>query len=70
MRSILHDYLAADGNLGGRNGEGANRPGSVFSRAQRDKNKQIFKLNEKKQFKVIDIDTDARKIALSLKSAK
>lgn len=31
---------------------------------------QIFKLNEKKQFKVIDIDTEARKIALSLKSAK
>jgi len=30
---------------------------------------QIFKLNEKKQFKVIDIDTEARKIALSLKSA-
>jgi small subunit ribosomal protein S1 len=31
---------------------------------------QIFKLNEKKQFKVLDIDSDARKIALSLKSAK
>ncbi len=31
---------------------------------------QIFKLNEKKQFKVIDIDTEARKIALSLKAAK
>jgi small subunit ribosomal protein S1 len=31
---------------------------------------QVFQLNEKKQFKVIDIDTDARKIALSLKSAK
>lgn len=31
---------------------------------------QIFKLNEKKQFKVLDIDTDARKIALSLKSIK
>lgn len=31
---------------------------------------KIFQLNEKKQFKVIDIDTDARKIALSLKSAK
>ena len=30
---------------------------------------QIFKLNEKKQFKVLDIDNDARKIALSLKSA-
>jgi small subunit ribosomal protein S1 len=31
---------------------------------------EVFKLNEKKQFKVIDIDTDARKIALSLKDAK
>lgn len=30
---------------------------------------KIFQLNEKKQFKVIDIDTDARKIALSLKDA-
>lgn len=31
---------------------------------------QIFQLNEKKQFKVLDIDADARKIALSLKNAK
>lgn len=31
---------------------------------------QVFKLNEKKQFKVLDIDTEARKIALSLKGAK
>lgn len=31
---------------------------------------KIFQLNEKKQFKVIDIDTEARKIALSLKNAK
>lgn len=31
---------------------------------------EIFKLNEKKQFKVLDIDTDSRKIALSLKEAK
>jgi small subunit ribosomal protein S1 len=31
---------------------------------------QLFKLNEKKQFKVLDIDTDNRKIALSLKEAK
>ncbi len=31
---------------------------------------KIFQLNEKKQFKVLDIDTDARKIALSLKDAK
>lgn len=31
---------------------------------------EIFKLNEKKQFKVLDIDAENRKIALSLKEAK
>jgi len=31
---------------------------------------QLFQLNEKKQFKVLDIDTEARKIALSLKNTK
>ncbi len=31
---------------------------------------QLFQLNEKKQFKVLDIDAEGRKIALSLKSAK
>lgn len=31
---------------------------------------KIFQLNETKKFKVIDIDTDGRKIALSLKDAK
>src|SRR4051812_29799690 len=31
---------------------------------------QLFQLNEKKQFKVLDVDRDNRKIALSLKDAK
>ncbi|HUD10388.1 MAG TPA: S1 RNA-binding domain-containing protein [Candidatus Saccharimonadales bacterium] len=31
---------------------------------------KLFQLNEKKQFKVLDIDTETRKIALSLKAAK
>ncbi|MGB4967247.1 MAG: S1 RNA-binding domain-containing protein [Candidatus Saccharimonadales bacterium] len=31
---------------------------------------KIFQLNEKKKFKVLDIDTEARKISLSLKGAK
>jgi small subunit ribosomal protein S1 len=31
---------------------------------------KIFKLNEKKQFKILDIDTENRKIALSLKDTK
>lgn len=31
---------------------------------------KLFQLNEKKKFKIIDVDTDARKIALSLKGQK
>jgi small subunit ribosomal protein S1 len=31
---------------------------------------KIFKLNEKKKFKVLEIDTDNRKIALSLKDVE
>jgi ribosomal protein S1 len=31
---------------------------------------KIFQLNEKKKFKVLEIDTEGRKIALSLKDAK
>jgi ribosomal protein S1 len=31
---------------------------------------ELFKLNEKKQFKVLDIDIENRKIALSLKDVK
>jgi len=31
---------------------------------------KIFQLNEKKEFKVLDVDTENRKIALSLKNAK
>jgi len=31
---------------------------------------KIFKLNEKKRFKLLEIDTDNRKIALSLKNVK
>ena len=30
---------------------------------------KIFKLNQKKQFKVLDVNKEARKIALSLKDA-
>lgn len=31
---------------------------------------KLFKLNEKKTFKILDVDTESRKIALSLKDAK
>lgn len=45
IRSLLHDYLATDADSY-RNGQGAERGGSVFSRKQRDKAKKIFKLGD------------------------
>jgi exocyst complex component 4 len=68
IRSILHDYLAADGNLGYRSGEGGNRPGSVFSKTQRDKNKQIFKLNDMDS-KSSDMNTERNDLEAILKSS-
>ncbi|KAF1851048.1 uncharacterized protein K460DRAFT_302772 [Cucurbitaria berberidis CBS 394.84] len=44
MRSILHDYLATDGDSLYRSGQGQTSVGSVFSRAPRDRSKRMFKL--------------------------
>jgi exocyst complex component 4 len=68
IRSILHDYLAADGDLGFRNGEGANRPGSVFSRAQRDRNRPIFKLHDMDN-KSSDMNSERNDLEAILKSS-
>jgi small subunit ribosomal protein S1 len=43
---------------------------SEMSSDDRGDPEKIFQLNEKKQFKVLDIDADSRKIALSLKGTK
>jgi exocyst complex component 4 len=45
MRSLLHDYLATDGDMSYRSGQGASGPSSVF-RTQRDRNKKMFKLTD------------------------
>lgn len=42
MRSLLHDYLATDGDLAFRSGHDTIR--NVFQKVQRDKNKKMFKL--------------------------
>ncbi|KAF2738647.1 hypothetical protein EJ04DRAFT_486119 [Polyplosphaeria fusca] len=55
MRSLLHDYLATDGDLTYRGGSGQSAGGSVFSRVPRDKNKRMFKLS--------DMDTKSTEIA-------
>jgi exocyst complex component 4 len=46
MRSLLHDYLATDGEASYRTGQGQTAISSVFSRAPRDKNKRMFKLSD------------------------
>lgn len=43
---------------------------SEMSNAETVDPEKIFQLNEKKRFKVLDVDTETRKIALSLKDAK
>ena len=54
MRSLLHDYLATDGEASYRGGQGQTTVGSAFSRAPRDRNKRMFKLS--------DMDTKASEL--------
>ncbi|KIW75401.1 hypothetical protein Z517_10142 [Fonsecaea pedrosoi CBS 271.37] len=50
MRSILHDYLATDGDhLTLRSGLGGTANTDVFARPQRDRNKKMFRLAEMDQ---------------------
>lgn len=46
MRSILHDYLAADGNQAYRLGRQPTTDGNIFHASQRERNKRVFKLSE------------------------
>ncbi|RYO57984.1 putative exocyst complex component [Alternaria tenuissima] len=55
MRSLLHDYLATDGEASYRGGQGQASTGSAFSRAPRDRNKRMFKLS--------DVDTKATELS-------
>ncbi|KAL1608190.1 exocyst subunit [Paraconiothyrium brasiliense] len=55
IRSLLHDYLATDGDFGGGRGQGKAASGSAYSRAPRDRNKRMFKLS--------DMDTKSTELA-------
>lgn len=54
MRSLLHDYLATDGNIY-RTDQSAEPDGKVLRRNQRDKNKKLFKL----------ADMDAKSVSMT-----
>ncbi|EXJ79785.1 hypothetical protein A1O3_08069 [Capronia epimyces CBS 606.96] len=49
MRSLLHDYLATDGDMVIRSGLTTTSSNDIFARPQRDKNKRMFKLSEMDQ---------------------
>jgi exocyst complex component 4 len=68
IRSLLHDYLAADGNLSYRSGQGNDRASNVFQRTQRDKTKKMFKLTDM-DGKSSDITTEREDLDFILKSS-
>ena len=49
IRSLLHDYLATNGDMSLRSGLSNADSGNVFARNLRDKNKRMFKLSEMDQ---------------------
>ncbi|KAF2031372.1 hypothetical protein EK21DRAFT_63328 [Setomelanomma holmii] len=68
MRSLLHDYLATDGEASYRNGSGQTSAGSVFSRAPRDRTKRMFKLSDMNT-KSPDIAQEREDLEFILKSS-
>lgn len=68
MRSLLHDYLATDGETSYRSGQGQASAGSAFSRAPRDKNKRMFKLSDM-DTKTSDIAQEREDLEAILKSS-
>jgi exocyst complex component 4 len=68
MRSLLHDYLATDGDLTYRGGQGNAASGSAFSRAPRDRNKRMFKLADM-DIKSTELTTEREDLEFILKSS-
>lgn len=68
IRSLLHDYLATDGDLTYRGGQGPTSSGSIYSRAPRDKNKRMFKLSDM-DTKSSELTTEREDLEFILKSS-
>lgn len=68
MRSLLHDYLATDGDASYRSGQGQAPASSVFSRAPRDKNKRMFQLSDV-DTKATELSQERENLAFILKSS-
>lgn len=68
IRSLLHDYLATDGDIGLAGGKHSIVAGDVFSKLPRDKGKRMFKLSEMDQ-KSSDIRVEEDELDEILKSS-
>lgn len=68
IRSLLHDYLAADGTSSYRSGQAGDRAGNVFQRTQRDKTKKMFKLTDMDS-KSSDLTSEREDLDFILKSS-
>ncbi|KAL5121692.1 exocyst subunit [Pleosporales sp. CAS-2024a] len=68
IRSLLHDYLATNGDAMYRIGQGQASSGSVFSRAPRDRTKRMFKLSDMNT-KSPDIAQEREDLEFILKSS-
>lgn len=67
IRSLLHDYLATNGDLNGATKQSV-ATGDVFARQPRDRNKRMFKLSEMDE-KSSDIKTEEDELDEILKSS-
>ncbi|KAK5098843.1 exocyst subunit [Lithohypha guttulata] len=68
IRSLLHDYLATDGEFGASGTKHTMAAGDVFSKQPRDRNKRMFKLSEMDQ-RASDIKTEEDELDEILKSS-
>ncbi|KAF2750444.1 hypothetical protein M011DRAFT_510082 [Sporormia fimetaria CBS 119925] len=68
MRSLLHDYLATDGDFMYRGGHGKASGESIFSRGPRDKNKRMFRLADM-DTKATELTTEREDLEFILKSS-
>jgi len=68
MRSLLHDYLATDGETSYRTGQKQTTIGSAFSRAPRDKSKRMFKLSDM-DTKLTDVAQEREDLEFILKTS-
>ncbi|OCK78597.1 hypothetical protein K432DRAFT_427162 [Lepidopterella palustris CBS 459.81] len=68
IRSLLHDYLATDGDLTYRSSQSQQTSGSVFQKNQRDRTKRMFKLSDM-DVKSTELATERDDLEFILKSS-